>query len=119
MASADLPRSATALTKKLDLDAGWTYRVVPGRGQAERGRLSEERNEKEKRHRIQALVDVDSVSVRALHTDGRHLVVVWIRWAGESRWTVNLAMRGPDLASGEGVPVEIGARAASAYVLTP
>ena len=118
VAEQDLPRAAVALTKKLALDPAWRVRVVPGRGQAERGHLSEERNEKEKRHRVQELVGVDSVSVRARHADGRHLIVVWIRWDGEKRWTTNLAMHLTP-GYGIGVPIEIAARQASAYAEAP
>lgn len=114
---AEIPRAAASLAKKLDLDAGWTYRFIPGRGLAERGSLSDERNEKGSRHRVQEMVEVNSLSIRARHADGRFLVAVWIRWADETRWTMNLAMRGPDLASGEMMPIELAAREAVAYAV--
>jgi hypothetical protein len=115
---ADLPRAAAALAKKLDLDPGWAYKLVPGQGLAERGSLSDERNERRSRHRIQELVEVHSLSVRARHADGRNLIAVWVRWADETGWKMNLGMHlTPGF--GIGVPVEIAARAVTAYATAP
>jgi len=74
----ETPRAAGALAKKLELDPAWRVRVIPGHGGTEFGGLSEDTNGEGKRHRVSEYIEVDSVSVRAQHTDGRALVAVWV-----------------------------------------
>lgn len=89
-----LPTSARSLYKKLTALEGWTTRAVAGEGAGEFGHLSEERNGDGKRHRVIELIAVESLSVRAVHRDGRALVAVWIKRADEKGWKLDMAMRG-------------------------
>jgi hypothetical protein len=113
----ETPRAAGALAKKLELDPDWRVRVIPGHGGTEFGGLSEDTNGEGKRHRVSEYIEVDSVSVRAQHTDGRALVAVWIKRADEQKWTFDLAFRGRDVATDEGVPRRLNSRQLNAYAI--
>lgn len=119
MVETETPRAAGALAKKLDADPGWAVRVIPGHGGTEFGGLSEDTNGNGKKHRISQFIEVDSVSVRAKHSDGRALVAVWIKRADEQKWTFDLAFRGRDIATDEGVPRRLNSRQLSAYASAP
>lgn len=109
----ELPTAARSLVRRLDATGGWTARVVAGEGAGEFGHLSEERNGDGKRHRVIELIAVESLSVRARHTDGRALVAVWIKRADGGGWKMDLAFRGRH--EGEMVPRQITARQVGAY----
>lgn len=114
-----VPRAAALLAKKLALDPGWTVRVVPGHGQAEYGSLSEERDGNGKRHRVSELVEVESVSVRARHADGRALWSVWVKKADEATYKFDAAMRGRDVTAERDVPRPLNSRQLNAYASAP
>jgi hypothetical protein len=106
-----LPTAARSLLRKLD---GWKTFTRPAAGQLEFGSLSVDTDGNGKRHRISLVENVDSVLIRARHTDGRALVAVWIRRESRKGWTLDMAWRGRR--ADEYAPRQVTARELAAYV---
>lgn len=114
MTDSDTPTAARSLLRKLD---GWSTQLCHGSGSLEFGGLSVETDGNGKRKRISYFETVDSVLVRARHVDGRALVALWIRRAGQKGWKLDLAWRARHV--GELAPREIKARQLTAYATAP
>jgi hypothetical protein len=110
MTSAELPAAAGTLLRKLE---GWTTCLTCASGQLAFGGLSKEPGADGKRHRVSTVETVDSVLIKALHADGRGLVVLWIRrpgasWKFDMAWTARRA--------GQLAPSQVNSRELVAYV---
>jgi len=86
------------------------------RGQLEFGSLSEDTDGNGKRHRVEVIDDVDSVLIRARHSDGRAAVALWIR-RHEQGWSLDMAWRGR--APGELAPKRLTARELGVFIAEP
>jgi hypothetical protein len=106
----ELPRSANALSKKLD---GWSHKAVWGIGARTvkvKGLVGNRPGMTETQ------VSVESVSVRAGHVDGRWFVACWVKLEHEGKWKFDGAWRkwhGHDWPVG--LPVELNSTQVNAY----
>jgi hypothetical protein len=109
-----IPRAASALMQRLAEDGGWIAYMRSARGQLEFGGLSETEDGNGKRKRVTDIDNVDSVLVRAAHTDGRAIVALWMRRDSRKGWSMDMAWRGRH--GHELAPRRLSARQLSAYV---
>ncbi len=77
------------------------------------GGLSAEPGADGKRHRVSTVDSTDSVVIKALHSDRRGLVVMWIRRRG-TNWKFDFALRARH--AGDLAPQRMNTRQLNAYV---
>lgn len=107
----DVPRAASVLLRRLE---GWRAELRHGQGATEFGHLDWVNG---KRRRVVVTAEVDSVSVRARHPDGRRFFAIWLRRHGHKGWSMDDAWRIRH--RDELAPVRLTARQVGAYVDAP
>lgn len=106
----ELPRSAQALVKKLE---GWSYKTPWGTG--ERIVKIQGLDEHKRPATIEALITVESVTVRARHIDGRAFIASWVRLEHVGKWEFDGAWRTWHADERAGLVIEISSAEANAY----